>query len=79
MEELEKFKMVNESETLEQLSKTIIAIADEKGQIQGKEKKFNAEKMAHCCARYNNVLKNSLTRNYGIRQQALYITKYSQK
>jgi hypothetical protein len=66
---------VNQSETAEELSNVLISLADENGEIQGRRKKFKAAKMASFV---EGVVKgelppNLLTREYGIRQQAIYI------
>jgi hypothetical protein len=76
MTELEKFLVVNHCETLEELAMAIESFADEKGQIQGREKSFNALRMANFCRQYNLAVHNTLTREFGIRQQAMYILFY---
>jgi len=76
MEELELWKKVNAAETSEQLKEAILFISDfTAGTIQGKTQEFNAQKMAEYV---KPVIKEGwnmtlLTRQYGIRQQALYI------
>jgi hypothetical protein len=75
IEELQKWIVINECETSEDLSKAILNIADEEGEIQGHMKKFKAKKLA---VYVEGVIlgalpPNLLTRKYGIRQQALYI------
>lgn len=80
MTELEKFQKVNQCETEEQLAAIILEFADETGQIQGRDKSFDAAQMS---ARVERVIKGSmspsvLTREFGIRQQALYIRYYTQ-
>lgn len=72
MTELEIYKLVNQCETLEELSDVILDLADENGMLQGKTNKFNAGVMAAHCLNFNNLPANCLTRNYGIRQQAVY-------
>ena len=69
----EKYDAVAECETLEELSKVILSLADTDGMIQGKTRKFNAKKMAHACMAIGIITPNALTRAFGIRQQALYI------
>lgn len=76
MTELEKFKLVNACETLEELAQAIEAISDENGMIQGRTKYFNAERMASHCMNFRLRPANTLTREYGIRQQGLYILYY---
>jgi len=77
MSDLEKFQKVNECETLEQLSIVIESFADKDGFINGKDKNFNAKVMSSICKRYSSAEHNMLTRQFGIRQQALYILFYN--
>jgi hypothetical protein len=80
IEELQKWIEVNGCETAEDLSKAILNIADEEGEIQGRLKKFKAKKLAVYAEGVilGALPPNLLTREYGIRQQALYI-KESEK
>lgn len=66
---------VNASQTLEELAEVIESAADEEGMIQGRREKFSAQKMANLCRslQEGDTLYTTLTRNYGIRQQAIYI------
>ncbi len=78
MNDLEKYELVNQCETKEELAEAILKLADEEGNIIGRAKKFDANKMA---SRVEGVIKgellaNALTRCFGIRQQALYISYY---
>jgi hypothetical protein len=77
MNELEKYQAVNNCETLEQLAEVILSFADEDGNIQGRSRKFSASEMASACLEYDLAYHNSLTREYGIRQQAMYIIFYN--
>lgn len=72
---LEKYEMVNRCETADELRKAIMAIADPRtGMIQGRMKQFNADRMAvNVNAVIAGLPANLLTREYGIRQQALYL------
>lgn len=79
MSELEKYKKVNECETLEELAKVIESFADKNGAIQGRTKKFSSSRMADACRNYSKEIHNVLTREFGIRQQALYILFYENK
>jgi hypothetical protein len=78
MEELAKWELVNKASSPEELKEAILALSKD-GQIHGRSREFDAEKMA----RYvdgvvsGHLPPSSLTRNYGIRQQALYIMYYS--
>ena len=80
MEELEKYELVNKCETSDQLAEVIIQLSDpETGLIPGRTNIFDGHKMAENC---HSVIKrghspNLLTREYGIRQQALYIRYYN--
>jgi len=77
MTELEKYKAVNKCETFEELANVIESFADEDGTIQGRVNKFDATKMAKLCRDYPNYPRNVLTREFGIRQQAMYIQYYN--
>ena len=75
MTDLEKFQLVNKCETAQELSDAILAFADDYGMIQGRIRAFNASKMADTVQYVVNgdIYANALTREFGIRQQALYI------
>ncbi|MFT6125806.1 MAG: hypothetical protein ACJAVA_000247 [Flavobacteriaceae bacterium] len=73
MDRLKTYDLVNSCESLLGLSNIIKSLADEDGKIQGKTRKFDAEKMALSAENYSNVPKNTLTREFGIRQQAIYL------
>lgn len=77
MEDLKKYEAVNRCETLDELAEVILSFADEDGNIQGRVRKFNAEMMANACRNYPEFPKNILTREFGIRQQAMYIEYYN--
>lgn len=77
MKELEIYQKVNSCLTLKDLANVIRSFADEDGMIQGRTRKFSAEKMAIDCENYNLSFHNSLTREYGIRQQAMMILFYN--
>lgn len=78
MSELEKYELVNSCETVKELEEAILKLADEDGMIGGRTKKFNAELMSKKVWLVVNQIEpaNRLTRNYGIRQQALYLQYY---
>lgn len=79
MTEIEKYQAIQLAETKEELKTAILNIADEEGQIFGREKIFKAESMAErveLC--FKGYPLKFLTRNYGIRQQALYIMYYEE-
>lgn len=76
---LEIYDKVNQCETLEQLSEVIESLADDKGMIQGRARAFSAEKMAWSCLNYDKMNKNVLTREFGIRQQGIYILYYTSR
>lgn len=76
MTELEKYQLVNSCETAEELINAIRRIADpETGKIQGRVKEFDSQRMAGYVTFVINegAPANLLTREFGIRQQALYI------
>ena len=76
---LEKFQKVNECESVIALENAIKSFANENGMIQGRVREFNAENMASCVRGVvmNELPANRLTRELGIRQQALYLREYS--
>lgn len=79
MTELQKWQEVNRCESGKALHDLIIQFADEDGMIQGREREFSATQMAH---HVHDVLQNDysitlLTREYGIRQQAVYLLTVS--
>lgn len=71
--ELEKYEAVNQAESLKALADTIRSFADDNGKVTGRERFFEAEKMAKNCESFNTGWPTSLTRNYGIRQQAIML------
>lgn len=79
LDELEMFKQVNACETLSELAKVIESFADDNGMIQGRKKKHDAKLMSIICKRFSPSEHNMLTREFGIRQQALYILFYQIK
>lgn len=78
MNKLEKYELVNSCETIEELENAIKSFADKDGLIQGRTRKFNANQMAECVSVVVRGLGpiNTLTRELGIRQQALYLRFY---
>lgn len=77
MTDLEKYQAVNKCETLEELAQCILSFADENGVIEGRTRPFEAKLMANACRGYSLHYPNVLTREWGIRQQAMYILFYS--
>jgi hypothetical protein len=78
MEELQKWQSVNQCESALGLSNLILEFADSDGMIQGRSRKFNAKEMAE---RVSDVISrgysaNLLTREFGIRQQAVYLRSF---
>jgi len=79
MTELEKYQRVNACETIEELQQCILDFAGEDGMIQGRTRKFDAFEMANNLEIYvngRNETPNVLTREFGIRQQAMYLKYY---
>ena len=72
----EKYDAVNACKTLDKLAKVIESFADENGSIQGRTRSFDAKDMALACLRFQTGSKNKLTREFGIRQQAMMIEYY---
>ena len=78
MDRLEIYDKVNQCETFEQLAEVIESLADENGMIQGRTRQFPANKMAQGCRNFKlHGYPNVLTREFGIRQQAMYINHYT--
>jgi hypothetical protein len=76
MTDLEKFQAVNSCETAEELTNAIRKIANpETGKIQGRNREFDSQRMAGYVTFVVNegAPANLLTREFGIRQQALYL------
>lgn len=76
MNNLEKYEAVNKAETLSELAEVILSFADENGLIQGRSRKFRAKEMAMLCIDFKRNPPNVLTREFGIRQQAMYLLYY---
>jgi len=78
MTELEKFQAVNACETAEELAEVVLSFADSEGLIKGRSRMFDAQRMANNVYYVINqeAIPNLLTREFGIRQQALYIQFY---
>lgn len=75
MTELEKYKAVNKSSSLKDLADVIRSFAIN-GRIQGRTRTFDSEQMANRCENYDLVKHNNLTREFGIRQQAMMLLFY---
>tara|TARA_R110002020_G_scaffold157720_8_gene340624 strand:- start:1347 stop:1616 length:270 start_codon:yes stop_codon:yes gene_type:complete len=69
----QKYDAVNSCRTLTELSDVIKLFSDKDGMIQGRSKKFSAEQMSHGCLNINDYPITVLTREFGIRQQAMSI------
>jgi len=76
IDRLNAYEAVASCETYKHLAGIIRTISIE-GRIQGRNRSFVSEKMALACEDFEtfmeNGLPNVLTREFGIRQQALYI------
>jgi len=79
MTDLEKWQKVNECESALGLALLINLFADEEGMIQGRERKFNVSRMAIALQFFmeDEAPSNVLTREFGIRQQAIYLKTVS--
>lgn len=78
MTELQKYELVNKTETLKELADVIRSFANN-GIIHGRTREFDAENMANHCESYHLGKHNILTREYGIRQQAMMLLFYETK
>lgn len=79
--DLEKYDRVNSAESIQDLEEAIRLVADGSDWIQGRSKTFNTD---HQVAAVGPVVRGSiipetLTRMFGIRQQALYLRYYEKK
>ena len=74
---LEKYEVVNQCETVDDLIAAIYKCAED-GMIIGRHREFLALKMANYVEDVilHNMTPDLLTRSWGIRQQALYIKYY---
>ncbi len=79
MTDLEKFQAVNKTKSLKELANVIRSFADEYGMIKGRTQNFKASIMADSCERYSLAERNMLTREWEIRQQAMYLIFYNKK
>lgn len=77
MTELEKFKLINQCETPDELTQAVLDISED-DIIVGRSKSFNATSMSRMVLPVIQGIAhpNYLTREFGIRQQALYIKFY---
>ena len=75
MDRLEAYDLVQSCDTLDELADVIDQIADE-GVIQGESRLFSAKEVKIACRQYSLERHNTLTRQYGIRQQAMMILFY---
>lgn len=80
MTDLEKYEAVNKCETIDELTAVIRSFADENGMIQGRLRKFKAERMAEEAANfyYEDIYASArtITRQFGLRQQLMYLKYY---
>jgi hypothetical protein len=72
----ETYDKVNKCETLLELANVIRSLTDEGGNIKGRTRLFDGERMAKACENFKYSSPNNLTREFGIRQQAMYINYY---
>jgi hypothetical protein len=79
MTELQKWQAVNQCETQTELADLISKFADSEGMIQGRERKFEASKMIIGLSFFmtDEMPANVLTREFGIRQQAIYLKTFN--
>lgn len=80
MTELEKYQLINKCETVEQLAGAMQDIAED-GYIKGRVKSFKVDDMINGLKLFieDKAPQNVLTREYGIRQQAMYIKSWKDK
>lgn len=75
MTDLEKYEAVNSCESPDSLAQVVLSFANAEGLIQGRSRMFDAQRMANnvYAVIRENEIPNVLTREFGIRQQALYL------
>lgn len=81
-ERLQVFEKVNQTESLEELSRVILELANKQGLIKGRTGFFNADLMARHCRNFMNFEPSTyrfLTREFGIRAQAMLLRSYYDK
>lgn len=79
MTNLEKYEKVNKADSLTELAEIIESFADQDGMIQGRTNRFSAERMAWNCKNFSSFQPNVLTREFGIRQQEMYLVYYGKQ
>jgi len=77
MTELEKYELVNKAESIEELEKAMDLLWPD-DQVKGRTRMFDKNRMKSHINEVVNGLRgpNALTRQYGLRQQALYLQYY---
>lgn len=77
-QELERYQLVNACESVTELQEAIMKMANENDMIKGRNRQFPAKEMAASVSLVvaKGFPANLLTREYGIRQQALYLQHY---
>jgi hypothetical protein len=80
MDTIQMFKNVHDAETPEEFYKSIEGCANE-GVIFGRSSDFTVEEMVARAKSYfaDESPSNVITRNFGLRQQAMYIKHYIKK
>lgn len=80
MTQLQKWQAVNQCKTQLELGALILQFADKSGKIQGRTRKFDAAEMSIGLAWFmeGKMYANVLTREFGIRQQAIYLKSFIQ-
>lgn len=79
MTDLQRYELVNNAHTINDLITCILGFADEDGMIQGRTQKFDAQKMALICQIYyekDTVPISVVTRNWGLRYKLAYLKQY---
>jgi hypothetical protein len=78
MTQIQKWQAVNQCGTSIELGALILQFADKKGKIKGRTRKFDALEMALGLSMFmeNKMYPEILTREFGIRQQAIYLKQY---
>jgi hypothetical protein len=78
MTELEKYQLINTTDSVKELQDVILKIADKGGKIEGRSKIWDAKQQSEDVEHVVRGSKppNRLTRSYGIRQQAIYLLYY---
>lgn len=84
MEDISKYKLINSCENFSELAIAIPQLGNVNNEIKGKNRYFSVENQLKGLELIRNnpdelYYLSGLTRNYGIRQQAIYLLRYGER